>query len=172
MKTIALFKFKNMTITPLKAEEVEDFVSLYMHFVDYLRFNCNEIYFSYSDDIREKLKIHFDSCVNNPLHGIYLARESGTVKGFIAGDMRPSFFPYASIGLNGYISAVYVMSDQRRKGITKALVEHITEDFFKKHKATYIELHCLTNNTTAKDLWRTLGYKVFREQWRIKLQDG
>ncbi len=158
-----------MTISPLRADEVNGFVELYMKFVDYLRFDCEEIYFNYTEDIREKLKVHFAKCVDDPLHGIYLAKESGKVTGFVVGDMRPSFFSYASIGLNGYISAVYVMRGERMRGLTKALVEHITEFFFKKHKATYIELHCLTNNTIAKEVWQTLGYKPFRAQWRLKL---
>jgi len=159
-----------MTISLLKEKEISDFVKLYMKFIDYLRYNCGEIYFDYSDDIQEKLKTYFEKSIKDPLFVIYLAKENDTTIGFIAGDMRPSFFPYSTLGLNGYISGVYVEENTRKKGITKLLENYITEIFFKKHNATFIELHCLTNNIVAKKMWEALGYKTFREQLRKKIK--
>ena len=158
-----------MTISTLKENEIPAFVTLYMKFIDFLRFNCNEIYFDYSDDIEDKLKAYFEKCLKDPLYVIYLAKENDAVIGFIAGDMRTSFFPYSTLGLNGYISGVYVEENTRKKGITKQLENYITENFFRKHNATYIELHCLTSNVVAKKMWKSLGYRTFREQLRKKI---
>jgi len=158
-----------MTISPLIECEIPDFVNLYMKFINYLRYDCQEIYFDYTEDIGDKLKIYFKKCLKDPLYAIYLAKEDDVSVGFIAGDMRPSFFPYSTLGYNGYISGVYVDESIRGKGLTKLLEKYITENFFKKNNATYIELHCLTNNIIAKKMWGTLGYKTFREQLRKKI---
>lgn len=158
-----------MNISPLKESEISDFVSLYLKFLNVLRYDCNEIYFDYADDIKPRLTAYFEKCIKDPLYVIYLAKENNVAIGFIAGDMRPSFFPYSTLGLNGYISGVYVEASTRKKGITKMLENYIIEDFFKKHNATYIELHCLTNNLVAKKMWEGFGYKTFREQLRKKV---
>ena len=160
-----------MTITPLKENEMPDFVLLYMKFINFLRYNCNEVYFDYSDDIEDKLKTYFEKCLKDPLYAIYLARENDDTIGFIAGDMRPSFFPYSTLGLNGYISGVYVEENTRKKGITKELENYIINHFFKIHQADYVELHCLTNNSVAKKMWEGLGYRTFREQLRKKISN-
>jgi len=158
-----------MIISNLTESDIPNFITLYMKFINVLRFNCNEIYFDYSDDIEDKLKAYFEKCLKDPLYIIYLAKENDIAVGFIAGDMRPSFFPYSALGLNGYISGVYVEENIRKKGITKLLEIYITEYFFKANNATYIELHCLTSNVVAKKMWESLGYRTFREQLRKKI---
>lgn len=160
-----------MIIAPLKENDINDFVKLYMKFINYLRYSCNEIYFDYTPDIEDKLKAYFRKCVKDPMHAIFVVSENDQTIAFIAGDMRPSFFPYSSLDMNGYISAVYIEENVRQKGIAKILENYITEHFFKKHKATYIELHCLTVNIIAKKTWKNLGYSTFREQLRKKIED-
>lgn len=158
-----------MTITTLKSKEIPDLVSLYVRFINYLRYDCNETYFTYNDNMEAELHKYFEKKLNDPYHIVYLAKEKDKIMGFIAGDMRPSFFSYASLGLNGYISAIYVEEAYRKKDLSKKLETHIEEKFFRKHNAQYIELHCLSNNKRAKNLWQSLGYETFREQLRKKL---
>jgi len=158
-----------MNISLLKENEISEFVSLYVKFINVLRYDCNEIYFDYGDDIKPRLTTYFEKCLKDPMYVIYLAKENNVIVGFIAGDMRPSFFSYSSLGMNGYISGVYVEANTRKKGITKMLENHIIENFFKKHNATYIELHCLTNNLVAKKMWEGLGYRTFREQLKKRI---
>lgn len=159
-----------MKITTLKPDEIPAFIDLYMKFIDYLRFDCKEIFFDYIPEIKEKLTPYFERCMKDPNYAIYLAKENDNTIGFIAGDIRYSFFPYSSIGKIGYISAVYVSEKARKKGLTKYLENFITENFFQKHDITYVELHCLTSNTIAKKCWETFGYRTFREQLRKKIK--
>ncbi len=158
-----------MIIETLKKTEIKAFIPLYMKFVDHLRFDCNEIYFDYGPDIVSKLENQFIISIENPLHDIYIAKEKNHIAGFIAGDMRPSFFPHSTLGLNAYISAVYIEKSYRNTSLFNQLLDTITDNLFKKYKAEYIELHCLTNNVSAKKIWQKLGYKPFREQLRKKI---
>jgi ribosomal protein S18 acetylase RimI-like enzyme len=158
-----------MEISLLQPQEIHTYTDLYLKFIDFLRVDCDEIFFEYIPEIKEKLIPYFERCLKDPNHAIYLARENDKIIGFIAGDIRYSFFPYSSVGKIAYISAVYVDESIRKKGLTKHLENYITENFFRKNKVNYIELHCLTNNTVAKKCWESLGYSTFREQLRKKL---
>lgn len=158
-----------MNIKSLKTSEIRTFIPQYMKFVDHLRFDCNEIYFEYGPDIFKKLEKQLIYQITSPLHAIYVARVNDNFAGFIAGDVRPSFFPHSSLGLNAYISAVYINEKYRNSGLALKLIETITEKLFKKHNVEFIELHCLTNNLEAKRIWEKLGYKTFREQMRKKI---
>ena len=156
-----------MTIAPLKPEEIDDLAAMYVKFINYLRGDCEEVYFSYAIPLEEEMRKYFEKKYNDPLHAVFIAKtENGSPAGFIAGDMRPSFFPFADTGLNGYISALFVEEKYRRTGLGNILENHIITQFFKPHHAKYIELHCLTKNTRAKKLWQSLGYNTFREQLR------
>jgi len=159
-----------MEITLLKIKEIPILAGLYMKFIHVLKDECCEPYFNYTEDIEEKLSRYFKKCLKNPHHAIYLARINNEVAGFIAGDMRPSFFPYAVPVLNGYISAVYIEKKFRRKGLTRKLEQHICENFFSRHNAEYVELHCLVRNTKARNTWKKLGYNPFREQLRKSIR--
>ncbi|MDD3876117.1 MAG: GNAT family N-acetyltransferase [Bacteroidales bacterium] len=158
-----------MQITTLKQEELPIFVNLYMKFINYLRYDCNEFNFTYDENITKKLLNYFEEKLTDPYHIIYIAREENEIQGFIAGDIRPGFFTFTSLGLNGYISSIYVEECNRMKSVSKILEAYIINNFFKKHKVQYVELHCLINNTRAKKLWQTLGYENFREQLRKKI---
>jgi ribosomal protein S18 acetylase RimI-like enzyme len=158
-----------MEITLLQPREIPVYTDLYVKFIDFLRVDCNEIFFEYIPEIKEKLIPYFERCLKDPNHAIYLAKENEKIIGFIAGDIRYSFFPYSSIGKIAYISAVYVDERARKKGLTKHLENYITENFFKKNNVDYVELYCLTKNTVAKKCWESLGYCTFREQLRKKL---
>lgn len=158
-----------MEIALLQFQEIPAYTDLYIKFIDYLRNECKEIFFDYIPEIKEKLIPYFGRCLKDPKHAIYLAKENSEIIGFIAGDIRYSFFPYSSVGKIGYISAVYIAENARKKGLTKILENYITENFFRKNNVVYIELHCLTKNTVAKKCWDGLGYSTFREQLRKKL---
>ncbi len=158
-----------MIIETLKKSEITRFIPLYMKFVDHLRYDCNEIYFDYGSDIFEKLESRLAEQVDDLHHAIYVAKDNDNYAGFIAGNIRPSFFPHSSLGLNAYISAVYIEHYYRDSGLLMLLLDIITENLFKKHNAEFIELHCLTNNVYAKKIWEKLGYKTFREQLRKKI---
>jgi len=159
----------SMEITLLQPQEISTYTDLYLKFIDYLRVQCKEVFFEYIPEIKQKLIPYFERCLRDPNHAIYVAKEKDEIIGFIAGDIRYSFFPYSSMGKIAYISSVYIAEGVRRKGLTRIFENHITENFFRKNNVEYIELHCLTNNMVAKKCWENLGYSTFREQLRKKL---
>lgn len=155
-----------MEIKSLKEQDLSAFAEVYVRFIESLRDVGSEIYFDYKPDMKEKLERAFSTAIRKPEWKIFVAKEKNKIIGFIAGDIRNTFFPYSKIEKIGYISAVYINDKHRKAGLARKLEKKICDEFFNKQNIKYLELHCLTKNGPAKKCWNTLGYVTFREQLR------
>lgn len=90
--------------------------------------------------------------------GIVLgALQNGKLVGFASGQckMLPA---HLGSGLVGEISYVYVLPEVRRKGVARALVQHMLT-WLSERKTRSIELQVLCGNTGAIEFWEKLDFK-------------
>jgi ribosomal protein S18 acetylase RimI-like enzyme len=158
-----------MQIETLKEQDLSAFAEIYVEFIESIRDIGFEIYYDYKPEMKEKMERVFSIAIKKPEWKIFVAKEKNKIIGFIAGDIRQTFFPYSKIEKIGYISAVYIAEEFRKEGLARKFEKKICDEFFSKHNIKYLELHCLTNNISAKKCWNNMGYETFREQLRKTL---
>jgi len=90
--------------------------------------------------------------------GIYLAKRGSELLGFVLGQIvtpEPPFLPEPY----GYVAALYVIPDWRRKGIGGALMRSLTQ-WLAGRAIRRMELHTYVQNEEAFDFWRSVGFVV------------
>ena len=98
----------------------------------------------------------YDDClrvVTDPTCETYVAREDGTVRGFIIINMRGAFV--------GYIRTVCVAAEARGSGLGSQLVAFAEERIFRETPNVFL---CVSSfNVRARALYERLGYEVAGE---------
>lgn len=97
---------------------------------------------------------------------LFAETENGIV-GYLEGKqvtLQEVFKPKKSF----HISAVYVLPDERRKGIATALFREALR-WGLEQGCQEADLNVLVNNSDAKWLYEKLGFKVFQHEMRMKL---
>jgi len=88
--------------------------------------------------------------------------DDGLDIGCIMGQLAPSHLTAAGIGIVGWIGLCYVNKEYQQSGNCALMYEAIQEWFASK-SIRMIELSYMTANDTARETWRRLGFKPFRE---------
>ncbi len=86
---------------------------------------------------------------------VLVAEAEGRAVGYIVGYMQtppPVFRP----SRYGYVSDICVAADARRRGIGRALFEHLIA-WFQEQEADHVELSVAARNTAAQAFWRKMG---------------
>src|SRR5207247_10397235 len=98
----------------------------------------------------------YDDClrvVTDPTCETYVAREDGTLRGFIIINMRGAFV--------GYIRTVCVAAEARGSGLGSQLVAFAEERIFRETPNVFL---CVSSfNVRARALYERLGYEVAGE---------
>jgi len=98
----------------------------------------------------------FDEClatVADPTREVWLAREDGTVRGFVIINMRGAFI--------GYIQTVCVDAGARGSGLGSRLVAFAEERIFRETPNVFL---CVSSfNPRARALYERLGYDAIGE---------
>ena len=98
----------------------------------------------------------FDGClrvVTDPTCETYVAREDGTVLGFLVLSMRVLFI--------GYIRSICVAADARSSGVGSRLIAFAEERIFRETPNVFLFVSSF--NTRARALYERLGYEQVGE---------
>ncbi|HKP37465.1 MAG TPA: GNAT family N-acetyltransferase [Pyrinomonadaceae bacterium] len=97
---------------------------------------------------------------------VFVAEESNSIVGFLAGRLRaaPSQFGGAQLG---HVSEVFVSDSHRQRGIGGALLTAAT-DWFRKRGIRHVDLPVLANNLAGREFYRSHGWieDVVQMVWR------
>jgi len=157
-----------ISVAKMSHEDIEGTVALFLELVMQVKSETRDVYFDFDSISVNEIKTAFSMSLEDENKIILVAKRDGTLAGFIWGEITDCFFPLSPVKMIGYIFGAYVTCSNRGKGILSALEAKLI-DFFKQKGVAYCELHCMTENKTARDAWRALGYKTFREQMRKKI---
>jgi GNAT superfamily N-acetyltransferase len=96
--------------------------------------------------------------------GLFIAEEKDEIIGYVSGwiEERP---PIYSLKKTGYLSNLFIIPQERKKGIGSNLHEALL-GWFKKKKVTYIELTVHAQAAPAYAAWSALGYKEVAKRMR------
>ncbi|MFH2027822.1 MAG: GNAT family N-acetyltransferase [Nanoarchaeota archaeon] len=108
-------------------------------------------------------KMSYAAYLRNDLRGewrsVFIAKENTKIIGMIVGKIYRSL-KIAGYERCGHISNLYIEKDFRKKGISKKLVDELT-DWFKKRDVKKLTLELYENNNPAINLYHNLGFKNY-----------
>jgi N-terminal acetyltransferase B complex catalytic subunit len=63
---------------------------------------------------------------------------------------------------HGHVSAVTVSPDFRRSGLARSLMDYLEDVTIRRHNGFFVDLFVRPSNTVAVNMYKTLGYIVYR----------
>jgi ribosomal protein S18 acetylase RimI-like enzyme len=106
-------------------------------------------------------KSYFENIARNPRRSLRWIVSDGQHVGFILfGVEEHRFLPR----LTGAIYEMYVIPEQRRKGIARACAKQVLDDLWKSCPSK-IQLEVVEGNAAAAELWRSLGFQKVTERF-------
>jgi len=104
---------------------------------------------------------YFENIVKNPGRSLRWIVSSGQHVGFVLfGVEEHRFLPR----LTGAIYEVYVIPEQRRKGIARACAKQVIDELWRSSPSK-IQLEVIEGNAGAAELWRSLGFEKVTERF-------
>jgi len=142
-----------LRMIPVKAEEREEFMEMaQQHF--------RELNPGFSPE-QDWKNSYFDNIKSNPKYALRWIDADGRRVGFIlSGVEAHRFLPRQT----GAIYEVYVVPEERRKGIARACAKQVIEELWKE-SASKIQLEVVEGNAEAAELWRSLGFEKVTERF-------
>ncbi len=148
--------------------EIIQIAQLHNELAYFVQRETKDVYWDFGELSVESISKHLASFINNTERRIYIAKECEKVVGFIVGEIVGCHLPISSIRKVGYIAGAYVVPEYRGKGIMKSL-DNLICSFFRENGIKFVELNFISKNSIAKESWRALGYRTFREQARKEI---
>jgi UDP-2,4-diacetamido-2,4,6-trideoxy-beta-L-altropyranose hydrolase len=109
---------------------------------------------------------YFENIKNNPKYSLRWIVADGQRVGFILfGVEKHRFLPRQT----GTIYEVYVVPEQRRKGIARACARQVIDELWKSSPSK-IQLEVVEGNAAAAELWRSLGFQKITERFVLTEQ--
>jgi UDP-2,4-diacetamido-2,4,6-trideoxy-beta-L-altropyranose hydrolase len=113
-------------------------------------------------------KSFFEKIENDPKYSLRWIIVGGRPAGFILfGVEEHRFLPR----LTGVIYEVYVIPEQRRKGIARACAKQVINELWKSSPSK-IQLEVVEGNAGATELWRSLGFQKVTERFVLTEKTG
>lgn len=144
---------------------------LYSELAFCVRSQSQDDYFDFDAIDKEAITEQLRAAACDPMRKVCVAVEKGKIVGFMAGEITNCFLSISKTKKIGYISAAYLLPSYRGQGIMAKMEKQMTA-FFKENRLSYVELHVLSNNASAKKCWEGMQYSTFREQMRKKIDQG
>ena len=91
-----------------------------------------------------------------------ISNSLGKVQGYLLGKVEGNQDNNLVKNWHGHNSAVTVAREFRRLGIAKKLMDYFEEKCIKTHNAYYIDLFVRESNNVAINMYKNLGYIVYR----------
>ena len=109
---------------------------------------------------------YFENIKGNPKYSLRWIIADNRHVGFVLFGMEEHrFLPRRT----GAIYEVYVIPEERRKGIARACVKQVIEELWKASPSK-IQLEVVQGNAAAAELWRSLGFQKVTERFSLTEQ--
>lgn len=163
-----------LKFTYAKKEEMRDVAVAYNEFLFALKKSTEveDAYFGFSNlDVDNRRELLLERLEKDRGKVIIVRDEDGSddIIAFISYSIIECFLVVSPIREIGYIDGAYVRDEYRKEGILKKLDSMVVEDL-RNMGIKYLELNTLVDNVKANDAWFSLGYRVFRKQWRKDIE--
>lgn len=129
----------------------------------------NAVYKRLRADAPERALKLFAAQLEAPNEVIFLAQRGDDVIGILR-CIHSAGSPLLNPSHYGYISSVYVRPQDRRSGVTRALLAE-AEDWCRARGLTELRLHNAADNPTANAVWESLDFQVV-ELLRVRPLSG
>ena len=153
-----------MKIRKLKKEDsVKDLVELsYIMIKDY-EIHHKEFFHLKKNFNKKILEPHFHNSLKSKDTQTFVAEENGRIVGFITVELRERF-PLYHVKKLGFISALVIFPEHRRKGIAQKLLDEAI-NWLKAKKVKYFELDTAVKNTGALKFYEK--NKIFPIKYKL-----
>ena len=147
-----------LSMIPVEPNEREDFLEMaQQHFRE-----LNPM-FTPAQDWKTS---YFENIKNNPRHSLrWIVTDEQRVGFILFGVEEHRFLPRQT----GAIYEVYVVPEERRKGIARACAKRVIEEL-RKASPSKIQLEVVEGNAAAAELWRSLGFQKVTERFVLTEQ--
>ncbi len=134
-----------------------DFISEKQSLLSEFHFQFDKEYYEPSDNSRQEFKDYIAKRITDENFNILIAESSGKITGYVMGwiDLRPPIYKIRNVG---YLSNIFVNSDQRNSGIGKELYNEMEKWFLSKN-VDYIEIKSDARNTDTINKFRNHGFR-------------
>ncbi|MDQ3194188.1 MAG: GNAT family N-acetyltransferase [Bacteroidota bacterium] len=134
-----------------------DFISEKQSLLSGFHFQFDKEYYEPSDNSRQEFKDYIAKRITDENFNILIAESSGKITGYVMGwiDLRPPIYKIRNVG---YLSNIFVNSDQRNSGIGKELYNEMEKWFLSKN-VDYIEIKSDARNTDTINKFRNHGFR-------------
>lgn len=117
----------------------------------------NQLYSRMRPDAPILARRHFAAQLRSPDEVIFLAEREGRAVGILR-CVQVAGIPLVFPALHGYISSVYVLPGERRRGVLRLLFEAALA-WCRSRGLTEIRLHNAVENEPANAAWEALGFE-------------
>lgn len=107
-----------------------------------------------------KRKTYYEKFIYGGDSWCYVADDFGKIKGFILFKIEKRE-PWYKIKKTGLIDLVMVNKDDKKKGLSKLLMNQAYQ-IFREKGINYVKLTVHTDNIIAVNVWKKHGFKEFR----------
>mmetsp|Transcript_28964 Transcript_28964/g.21556 ORF Transcript_28964/g.21556 Transcript_28964/m.21556 type:complete len:185 (+) Transcript_28964:1-555(+) len=84
------------------------------------------------------------------------------LQGYLLGKVEGDKNSEAKKNWHGHVSAVTVAPDFRRSGLARSLMDYLEEVTDKRHNGFFVDLFVRPSNVVAINMYKNLGYIVYR----------
>ncbi len=124
----------------------------------------DSVFYALSSDATEQWTQWVKKMLQNKSIGFFIAEEQNEIVGYVSGwiEERP---PIYSLNKTGYLSNLFIIPQERKKGIGSNLHKALL-GWFKTKKIKYIELSVNAQAAPAYAAWSAFGYKEVAKRMR------
>lgn len=154
-------------------DDMREVAFIYNEFLGSLRDLTADEYFDFKDLDVEKREGLLKERMAKKQGKVLLVKDEdlkGKIVAFISFSVIDCFLIVSSVKQIGYIDGAYVKEAYRGKGILREL-EKMALASLREMGIKYLELNTLAKNIIANEAWKKLGYRVFRQQWRKRINE-
>jgi GNAT superfamily N-acetyltransferase len=159
-----------MIIRPAKEADTERIGEMWLDLVNYHR-DLDESMPTAAKDGHHRYAQRIRYSLNDSYQKVLVAEENGELLGYVTGmiiDIVPEMFVEERAGM---IGDIYVLPNQRGKGIGKALMQ-VMKDWFKLRGVSYYEWSVASQNTAGVRFWEeSMKGKSIMLRMRAALDD-
>jgi ribosomal protein S18 acetylase RimI-like enzyme len=121
--------------------------------------------FEIKKDAIKHMEKRFKQIPSDRQHKLLVAESDGQLVGYVKARIKKRD-PIYKIEKMGFIDDVYVQPKYRRQGIAKEFIKQIFA-WYKKRGIKYADLFVVSNNETAKTVWKNMGFRGYlKEKYR------
>jgi ribosomal protein S18 acetylase RimI-like enzyme len=155
----------DLAVRPARLDDLDQIVALRVALLR--EYREHPLYTELRDDVHDRARELYFSQLTAPDETIFLAERAGRVVGLLRCVDTPGS-PLLMPERYCYVSSVYVMPAERRRGVLRALLA-AAERWCEQRGLAEMRLHNAASARTAAAVWSAFGFEVVEEVRRRRL---